>query len=266
LVTVNCAAIPEGLVESELFGHEKGAFTGANERRLGKFEIADGSTIFLDEIGDMNLAVQAKILNILQDRKFARVGGNQPIEVDVRVIAATNYDPDELVRNGRFRRDLYYRLNVFALHIPSLRERVEDIEPLAKFFIDRYSKIMNKKISAVTKGALNVLETYSFPGNVRELENIVHRALIVCVGDVVTDEDVIIHTINVRATRDGSVWTGDTPLTLEEAEREYILRVLQKTNWKIRGKGGAAEILGMHSNTLRSRMAKLKIPFQREDR
>ncbi len=180
LITVNCAAIPDSLVESELFGHEKGAFTGALERREGKFEVADGSTIFLDEIGDMPLAVQAKVLNVIQSKTFTRVGGNQLLKTDVRIIAATNHDLSKLVKEGKFRQDLFYRVNVYSINIPSLRERREDIEPIAKYFIDKYAKRLNKKISAVTKSALSVLLNYSYPGNIRELENIIHRGVIIC--------------------------------------------------------------------------------------
>ncbi|MBI3195678.1 MAG: sigma 54-interacting transcriptional regulator [Ignavibacteriae bacterium] len=264
LITVNCAAIPEGLVESELFGHEKGAFTGANERRLGKFEIADGSTIFLDEIGDMNLAVQAKILNVLEERKLTRVGGSQSIAVDVRVIAATNHDLEELIQNRKFRNDLFYRLNVFRVDIPPLGERVEDIELLTKYFIDRFSKIMNKKIEAITSEALHILKGYSFPGNVRELENLIQRAVILCGGEVITDEHVTLHSLTKRNMSGKTFLSDHTTMTLEEMEKKYILSVLEKTNWKISGDQGAAEILGMHPNTLRSKMTKLSISFRRD--
>ncbi|MBM2846252.1 MAG: fhlA 2 [Bacteroidetes bacterium] len=261
LITVNCAAIPEGLVESELFGHEKGAFTGANERRLGKFEIADGSTIFLDEIGDMSLAIQAKLLNVLQERKFSRVGGNQPTKVDVRVIGATNHDLETFVKDARFRNDLYYRMNVFRIHIPPLRERIEDVEPLTKYFIDRSSKTLKKEINAITKGALQSLERYAFPGNVRELENIIQRAMIICSGDVLTADEIVLQSSYGQQMKEGKFAAGELNMTLEEVEKEYILSVLERTGWKIRGNNGAAHLLGLHPNTLRSRMAKLKIPF-----
>ena len=263
LVAVNCAAIPEGLVESELFGHEKGAFTGANERRLGKFEIADGSTIFLDEIGDMNLAIQAKILNVLQERKITRVGANQPIKTDVRIIGSTNYDLEELVKAGGFRNDLYYRMNVYRMHIPPLRERREDIELLAKFFADRFSKSLNKEIKAITKGALDSLELYAFPGNVREMENIIQRAVIICKSDVITAEDIVLQSGGGRGVVGRKFIKNGAYVSLDQVEREYILQVLEKTHWKIRGEGGAAQILGLHPNTLRSRMEKLEIPFSR---
>ncbi|MDP2208911.1 MAG: sigma 54-interacting transcriptional regulator [Bacteroidota bacterium] len=265
LITVNCAAIPEGLVESELFGHEKGAFTGANERRIGKFEIADGSTIFLDEVGDMNLSVQAKILNVLEERKCTRVGGNIPIDVNVRVIAASNYEIEDLVKDNKFRKDLYYRLNVFRIDVPPLKDRLEDVEQLAKYFIDRFSKSMNKKIDAVTKEALSILKNYNFPGNIRELENIIQRAVILCEGEVITDEHIVIHSMSSRKEKGNQFTSSNTYQTMEQVEREYILNILEKTQWKIRGKTGAAEILGLHPNTLRSRMIKLQIPFKGEN-
>lgn len=269
LITVNCAAIPESLVESELFGHERGAFTGAAERREGKFEVADGSTIFLDEIGDMPLNVQAKVLNVLQSRSFSRVGGNQQIKVDVRIIAATNHDLSRLVEEGKFRQDLFYRINIYSIHIPNLKDRPDDIEPIAKYFIDCYAKIMNKKITAVTKSALNILENYSYPGNIRELENIIHRSIIICKSDVISDEEIIIQSnlLGGQAASsvpgDGSSFNNSTQaksfLTLEEIEKDYIKQILASTNGKISGHGGAAEILGLHPNTLRSRMEKLGI-------
>jgi transcriptional regulator with GAF, ATPase, and Fis domain/ligand-binding sensor domain-containing protein len=258
LVTVNCAAIPESLVESELFGHEKGAFTGAAERRIGKFEVADKSTILLDEIGDMNLSVQAKLLNVIQSKKLTRVGGNEEINVDVRIIAATNHDLDRLVSEGKFRQDLYYRINVYTIHIPLLRERSEDIELLAKFFIDKYAKMMNKKISSITKSALKVLFNYHYPGNIRELENIIHRAVIISRDNTIRDEDVLIHPVHQGS---GTDTAPGQLITMEEMEYRHIMEVLKHTNWRIRGKGGAAEILSMHHNTLRSRMEKLGIPF-----
>ncbi|KUG25363.1 hypothetical protein ASZ90_004816 [hydrocarbon metagenome] len=260
LVVVNCAAIPDGLIESELFGHEKGAFTGAHIRREGKFEIADGSTIFLDEIGDMNLHVQAKILTFLQDRKFSRLGGNEQITVDVRIIAATNYNLEQLVNEGKFRKDLFHRLQVFNIYVPSLRNRVEDIEPLSKYFADRFAKLMNKNITAISKSALEKLKNYPFPGNIRELENIMQRAIIVCKTGVITDEDIVLSQINGGLKQ--ALKLKESMLTLEDMERQYIYNVLLKTDGKIAGKDGAAELLGLHPNTLRSKMAKLKIQLK----
>ena len=258
LISVNCAAIPEGLIESELFGHEKGAFTGANERRIGKFEIADGSTIFLDEIGDMDFNLQSKILTVLQEKKLTRIGGNKPINVNVRVIAATNYFLEDLVKKGKFRSDLYYRLNVFQIYIPPLYERMEDVEILTKFFVDKYSRIMNKKITGITKSALKKLRNYSFPGNIRELENIIQRSLIINKTKVITDEDVVIQTSGNELNEMPS---DNNLISLEQLEKKYIMQVLKTRAWKIYGKDGAAEILKLHPNTLRSRMTKLKIPF-----
>lgn len=259
LVVVNCAAIPSGLVESELFGHEKGAFTGAHMRREGKFEVADGSTLFLDEIGDMDLHIQSKILTFLQDRKFSRIGGNDLLSVDVRIIAATNYNLEELVKQGKFRKDLFHRLQVFNIFVPPLRERVEDIIPLSKYFTDRISKLMNKNITAISRSAFEKLEKYQFPGNVRELENIIQRAIIVCKGGVITDEDIVLSkSLEVVITGQMS---DDIILSLEDMEKEYIQKVLNITGGKIAGKKGAAELLGIHPNTLRSRMEKLNIRF-----
>lgn len=259
LVVVNCAAIPDSLVESELFGHEKGAFTGAHMRREGKFEIADGSTLFLDEIGDMDLHIQSKILTFLQDRKFSRLGGNDLITVDVRIIAATNYNLGDLVAKGKFRKDLFHRLQVFNIYVPPLRNRLEDVEPLSKFFADRFSKLMNKNITAISKSAFEKLKNYPYPGNVRELENIIQRSIIVCKGNVITDEDIVL--TGTDGELKGEMKFRGTILTLEEIEREYIIKVLKLTNGRIAGKNGAAELLGLHSNTLRSRMEKLKINF-----
>ncbi len=264
IVTVNCASIPESLVESELFGHEKGSFTGANERRIGKFEVADGSTIFLDEIGDMNLSLQVKLLNVLQSKKFTRVGGNQEITVDTRIIAATNHDLQERVKQGKFRSDLYYRINVIELRVPPLRDREEDIEMLAKYFIDKYARLLNKKITDVSKSALEKLKNYSFPGNIRELENIINRAVILCKESTITDEDIFLQSSDYNSPNTNAVPGRSKLVTLEEVEREYIIEVLQRTDWKISGKNSASDILGLHHNTLRHRMDKLNIPFSRK--
>lgn len=260
LITVNCAAIPDSLVESELFGHEKGAFTGAIEKREGKFEIANGSTIFLDEIGDMPLSVQAKLLNVLQSKKFMRVGGNKQIEVDLRIIAATNHNLIDLVEQGKFRQDLFYRINVYSVYIPPLKDRHDDIEPLAKYFIGKYARTINKNINNITKSALNILLNYSYPGNIRELENIIHRAVIICKSNAITDEDILISAADKTGENNGA-GSANSLISLKEMERRHILNVLKKTNWKIRGNGGAAEILEINPGTLRSRMKKLDIPF-----
>ncbi|MBK9097406.1 MAG: sigma 54-interacting transcriptional regulator [bacterium] len=259
LVIVNCAAIPDALVESELFGHEKGAFTGADKLHIGKFEVADGSTIFLDEIGDMNLTVQAKVLNVIQSKKITRIGGSQEISVDVRIIAATNHNLEERVREGKFRQDLFYRINVYPILAPPLRECKEDIEHLAKYFIDRYSKLLNKKISAITKSALDILKAHSYPGNIRELENIIHRAVIISKTDVISDENILLNQGTEVVKNADSI--NREIVSLEQMEKQYIIQVLNKTEGKISGKNGAAELLGINPSTLRSRMKKLGIDF-----
>lgn len=266
LISINCAAIPSGLIESELFGHEKGAFTGANEKHIGKFEMANDSTIFLDEIGDMSLPLQSKLLTVLQEKKFTRVGGNKTIEVNTRVIAATNQNLERLVEKGLFRQDLFYRLNVFIINIPPLFERIEDVGILAKYFIDRYSREMNKKVKGITKSALRILEEYDYPGNVRELESIIQRAMILCKGDTMTDEHIVLRIHNL-VSNEGMIIYDTGPLgdlTLEELERNHIIRMLDQTKWKIHGDNGAAKILGVNSSTLRSKMSKLGIPFRKE--
>lgn len=257
LVVVNCAAIPDALVESELFGHEKGAFTGADKLHIGKFEVADGSTIFLDEIGDMNLNVQAKVLNVVQSKKITRIGGSQEINVDVRIIAATNHNLEERVKEGKFRQDLFYRINIYPIYAPPLRECRGDIEHLAKYFIDRYSKLLNKKINTITKSALDILKAHSYPGNIRELENIIHRAVIISKMEVISDEDILLN-LNAEVTGRGDGFDGEI-VSLEQLEKQYIIHTLTKTNGKISGKNGAAELLGLNASTLRSRMKKLGI-------
>ena len=259
LVVVNCAAIPDALVESELFGHEKGAFTGADKLHIGKFEVADGSTIFLDEIGDMNLNVQAKVLNVVQSKKITRIGGSQEINVDVRIIAATNHNLEERVRAGKFRQDLFYRINVYPIYAPPLRECRGDIEHLAKYFIDRYSKLFNKKINTITKSALDILKAHSYPGNIRELENIIHRAVIISKMEVISDEDILLN-LNTETNKRGEGFNGEL-VSLEQMEKQYIVHILSKTNGKISGKNGAAELLGLNPSTLRSRIKKLGISF-----
>ncbi len=259
LVVVNCAAIPDALVESELFGHEKGAFTGADKLHIGKFEVADGSTIFLDEIGDMNLNVQAKVLNVIQFKKITRIGSNQEIFVDVRIIGATNHNLEERVKEGKFRQDLFYRINVYPIYAPPLRECKEDIEHLSKYFIDRYSKILDKRISAITKSALDILKTHSYPGNIRELENIIHRAVIISKTEVISDEDILLNLYTEVNKRGDGIQREI--VSLEQMEKQYIIHILTKTDNKISGKNGAAELLGINPSTLRSRMKKLGIKF-----
>jgi formate hydrogenlyase transcriptional activator len=257
LIKVNCAALPTGLVESELFGHEKGAFTGAIARRIGRFELADGGTIFLDEIGEIPLEVQVKLLRVLQEREFDRVGGGKsPISVDVRVIAATNRDLLAAVREKTFREDLYYRLNVFPLRLPSLRERRADIPLLAHFLVKKYATLIGKSIERISAEALVRLDTYDWPGNVRELENVIERAVILAPGPVL---DIAPDVFVPRAV--GSQF-GDgeqSSPSLEEVERAHIRKVLEESSWVIEGPKGAARVLGLHPNTLRSRLKKLGI-------
>ena len=252
LVKVNCAALPTNLIESELFGHEKGAFTGALSRKQGRFELADRGTIFLDEIGDLPLDLQAKFLRVLQEGEFERVGGTQTIKVDVRVIAATNRDLKQAAQSGEFREDLFYRLNVFPITLPPLRERREDIPVLVKHFIKKCVAKMGKKITTIPEKVIKSLQAYHFPGNIRELENIIERAVILSKDQTLQlDESLELLKTPVDSTESAS--------TLAEVERNHILAVLEETNWRIEGQKGAALRLGLKANTLRSRMQKLEI-------
>ena len=252
LVKVNCAALPPGLIESELFGHEKGAFTGALSRKIGRFELADGGTIFLDEIGDLPLDLQAKLLRVLQEREFERVGNPRPIKVDVRVIAATNRDPKKAITAGNFREDLYYRLNVFPIALPPLRERKEDITLLVRHFARKYGRKVGKVVDKIPQKVITALQAYSWPGNVRELENIIERGVILSPCSIMQLDEMLdlVHTIEAQPT---------TSLTLEEVEQHHILKVLEETGWRIEGKRGAAVRLGLNPSTLRSRIEKLNI-------
>ena len=251
MVTINCAALPENLIESELFGREKGAYTGAHARQIGRFEVADGGTIFLDEIGEMPLALQAKLLGVLQDGQFERLGSTRTIKVDVRVIAATSRDLKLDVRSGRFREDLFYRLNVFPVSIPPLRMRSEDIPELVHYFIDRYARKFGKQIETVSKSVMQILQNYQWPGNVRELEHVIERAIISSTGSALQLADSL---------DQGTVDEPDDALKdLETIEREHILKVLQKTRWKVDGEGSASTVLGLNPSTLRFRIKKLGI-------
>ncbi len=250
LIKINCAALPTGLVESELFGHEKGAFTGAIARHTGRFELADGGTIFLDEVGELPTETQAKLLRVLQEHEFDRVGGTAPKKVDVRVIAATNRDLLKAVREKTFREDLYYRLSVFPLRLPPLRERSEDIPLLAMFLIEKFAARIGKHFDGIDAGTLRQLLSYPWPGNVRELENVLERAVILATGPrLEVDPDVL--------GQPGAKPAGQPSAALEDVERNHILAVLRQTNWVIDGPRGAATILGLHPNTLRSRLKKL---------
>jgi DNA-binding NtrC family response regulator len=247
-VAVNVAAIPETLIESELFGYEKGAFTGALARKLGRFELAHGGTIFFDEIGSLRLDLQAKLLRVLQQREIERVGGNGAVAVDVRVIAATNVNLREAVRDRRFRDDLYYRLNVVPIHVPSLRERRPDIPVLVDHFVRKIARECNRDVRGVSTGALEALARYDWPGNVRELENVIHRAVVLANGPVVQLQDV---PLDVAMPETGSRLTEDSGLPLREAiaqfERQYVLRVLERVGWNV---SRAARFLGVHRNTV----------------
>jgi PAS domain S-box-containing protein len=251
-IKINCAALPAGLVESELFGHEKGAFTGAIARRLGRFELANGGTIFLDEIGEVPIESQAKLLRAIQEREFERVGGTSSIRVDVRLLAATNRDLLKSAREKTFREDLYYRLSVFPIKLPPLRERGEDIPALVHFLVNKFAMQVGRKVESVQMETMRRLSAYPWPGNIRELENVLERAVILADGPVLeVPADVLGMTADapVRAT----------PCTLEDVEKEHIRQVLRQANGVIDGANGAAKVLGLHPNTLRSRMKKLGI-------
>jgi PAS domain S-box-containing protein len=255
LVKVNCAAISSGLVESELFGHEKGAFTGALARRKGRFELAHGGTLFLDEVGELPLDLQAKLLRVLQERELERVGGTETVKVDVRVIAATNRDLADMVARGKFREDLYYRLDVFPIALPPLRERPRDVALLVHSFLRRFSRQAGKRIGQVTPEAMRRLEAYRWPGNVRELQNVIERAVILAQGPTLGLE--ALPSLEPREERTVSVVAA--PLepaapTVAQVEREYVTRTLAATEWVIEGEHGAARRLGLHPNTLRSRL------------
>jgi transcriptional regulator with GAF, ATPase, and Fis domain len=248
MIKVNCAALPAALIEAELFGHEKGAYTGATSSQIGRFEAANGSTIFLDEIGELPLELQSKLLRVLQEGQFERLGSSRPIDVDVRIIAATNRNLGQAVREGRFREDLYYRLNVFPISVPPLRERREDITLLVWAMVEEFGKVFGKTIERIPKKNMEAMERYPWPGNIRELRNLVERAMILCSGATL-----------VVDVPDGSAAVTASPLTIEEMERAHIRSVLERTGWRIRGRNGAAETLGLKPTTLNSRMKKLGI-------
>ena len=254
LVKVNCATLPPTLIESELFGHEKGAFTGAMDKRIGKFEKADKGTIFLDEIGEMPVDLQVKLLRVLQEKYIERIGAKDPTHIDVRVIAATNRSLEKEVAEGRFRLDLYYRLNVFPIELPPLRDRLEDIPSLAGHFINHYNHKAGKKITGVSEKVMKNLMSYHWPGNIRELENIIERGVLLARGPMI--EDV---TLPTTLKKDVSTMQDKRMKTIHENERDYIIDVLKKCNGRIWGAGGAAEILNIPPTTLKSKMKKLGI-------
>jgi len=252
MIKVNCAAIPAALIESELFGREKGAYTGALAKQIGRFELANGSSIFLDEVGELSLESQVKLLRVLQEKEIERLGNPTPIKVDVRVIAATNRNLSIEVAEGRFRQDLYYRLNVFPIHVPPLRERREDIPELVENFVEEFAKAMRKSIDAVAKPSLQVLCSYDWPGNIRELRNVIERAVILAKSPILKI-DLPPGTLSSTVPETAGL------ASLEEIEHDHIVRVLEATRWRVRGQAGAAEILGIKPTTLESRMVKLKI-------
>jgi transcriptional regulator with GAF, ATPase, and Fis domain len=267
LIKVNCAALPSTLIESELFGHEKGAFSGAASQRTGRFELADRGTLFLDEISEIPLELQAKLLQFLQDGEFERLGSSKTLKTDVRIIAAANRDLQRAVDEGRFRNDLYYRLAVFPIEVPPLRERPSDIRPLILYFVSRYNAKYGKAISEIPETTLEALEAYAWPGNVRELENLIERGLILSpgktlsIGAAILDQVSAGNSANLRGiTMSGKSGPGPSGSgTLEDMERAHIVGTLEACDWKVKGRGNAAERLGLNEATLRSRMKKLGI-------
>jgi len=258
-VSVNCAAIPRDLIASELFGHEKGAFTGATQRRLGRFESADGGTIFLDEIGELPAEMQIALLRVLQEREFQRVGGNELIKTDVRVVAATNRDLQSAIAQGRFRDDLFYRLNVFPIEVPPLRERKEDISLLVEYFVDRYASQAGKKITGISKKSMELLRSYTWPGNIRELQNVIERSVIISDSEnLCIDESWF---AGPSGTTDSAIQTFSEKLATRE--REMIESALAESNGRVSGSRGAAAKLGIPQSTLDSKIKALKINKQR---
>jgi DNA-binding NtrC family response regulator len=257
LITVNCTTLPAALVESELFGRERGAFTGSDARQIGRFELADGGTIFLDEIGEMPLELQCKLLRVIQDGEFERLGSPRTLKTDVRIIAATNRNLGEEVKNGTFREDLFYRLNVFPITMPPLRQRKDDIPLLVNHFVSKFNKKIGKKIETVSKETLNALQEYHWPGNVRELESVIERAVIISQGTSLQVLDRF--TDDLKKTGEPA---GQDVQALAELEQNHILQVLRKTSWRIEGEKGAAILLGLNPSTLRARMRKYGISRQ----
>ena len=249
-VSVNCAALPSTLIETELFGHVRGAFTGAVAMRQGRFELADGGTLFLDEIGDLPPDVQAKLLRVLQEGQFERVGASQSRKVDVRIIAATHHNLEAAMKEGRFRADLYYRLNVFPIMLPPLRERLEDLPRLVWYFVNRRQRALNRKFTSIPDSVFAALAERSWPGNVRELANVIERAMIHSTGNTLVLDEVPSPQRSLPVRDSG---------TLEEMERQYVEDALRRCRWRINGRGNAAEVLGLHPNTLRNRMKKFGI-------
>jgi len=254
-VNLNCSALPGNLIESELFGFEKGSFTGAVGHKEGLFELADGGTIFLDEIGEMSIEFQAKLLRVIQNGEFYRIGGLKPINVDVRIIAATNRNLEESINNGKFRSDLFYRLNIFPISLPPLRERQDDVPALVQHFLEKFHKKLGIEITSVSDKVMKMLLNHSWPGNIRELEGLLERSVILS-----TNSELTLHELTAESVAGGE--SNDIlrqRLSFIDMQREYIIHVLNSVNWKISGKGSAAEILQLNHNTLRSTMTRLKI-------
>jgi formate hydrogenlyase transcriptional activator len=249
MVRVNCAAIPAGLIESELFGRERGAFTDAVARQIGRFELADHSTIFLDEIGDLPAEVQVKLLRVLEERQIERLGSALGIKIDVRIVAATHQNLEQRVLEEAFREDLFYRLNVFPIQVPPLRERADDIPLLVWHFVEEFSRALDKRIDAIPRENIAALQAYAWPGNIRELRNVVERAMIGATGSRLT--------IALPRPHAQTAAPGKAVTRLADVEREHILNVLESTGWRIRGEGGAAERLGLRPTTLETRMARI---------
>jgi chemotaxis protein methyltransferase CheR len=250
LIKINCATLPANLIESELFGHERGSFTGAHAKHAGRFEVADGSSIFLDEIGELPIELQAKLLRVIEDGEFERLGSTKTLKVDVRIIAATNRNLEQDVQAERFRRDLWYRLNVFPITLPPLRDRLEDIPLIVQYYVDILARKLGKDIVSVPVKVVKALQSYTWPGNVRELQNVLERAVISTSG------------ANLRLSEELNLDHQASPesfKSLHDMERDYIIKVLEKTNWKVSGKNSAAEILALDRSTLRARMKKLGI-------
>jgi formate hydrogenlyase transcriptional activator len=258
-IRVNCAAIPPTLIASELFGHEKGAFTGASQRRLGRFELADGGTIFLDEIGELPAETQSALLRVLQEREFERVGGSQTVSVDARVLSATNRDLQAAVEAGSFRQDLFYRLNVFPIQMPSLRERADDIPLLVEYLIERYAKKAGKKIRSIDKKTLRLFQDYNWPGNIRELQNVVERAVVLCDRETFSvEESWLKRELPHESSRLNALSRGLGRLD-EAKEKEIIEAALTETGGRVSGPAGAAVLLGVPRQTLESKIASLGI-------
>jgi formate hydrogenlyase transcriptional activator len=263
-VKLNCAAIPTGLLESELFGHEKGAFTGAIAQRIGRFEVANGGTIFLDEIGEIPLELQTKLLRVLQEREFERLGSSRTLRTDARLIAATNRDLEAMVSEQKFRSDLFFRLNVFPVHVPPLRERQGDIPLLVRHFTQQFSRRMNRVIETIPSAAMDALSRYHWPGNIRELQNVIERAVIISTGPTLSVDVADLKFSKAshpeeRAATLNSKANGALHSVLEETERQQILNALKQSNWVVAGPKGAAAHLGMKRSTLQKRMHKLGI-------